>query len=298
MRRRAAPSRTYLRSVPSMARVQIRDINLLRFLSSAVLLGFCGLVLLHVVADVMYMDPVTILDLVRSSRIQSAFVVSFVTSITATAISLAVAVPAAYALSRYEFRGKMALDILVDLLIVLPTLVIGMNVLVLFRLAGDMTESSFFLMRWLGRASEAATDFFIFSVPGIVLAQFLCAVSFAIRAIKATFDGIDPRKESVAMTLGCSPLGAFRRVTLPLAKPGIMAGGLLSWARAFGAFGAVKIVGGTIKGRTEILPTTIYLEVEVGNINNALGVALIILFSAAAVLVCVRLVSGKSVFGT
>jgi len=277
---------------------RLRSTNMFRWFTTGILVLFCLSILMLVSADIAYVDRPAFLEIIRSSNIRSALLLSFVTSVFATALSVAVAIPAAYALSRYHFRGMMVLDTMVDLLIVIPVLVIGISLLVLFRFAADFSESSFFIFRWIGIVAGRAGEFFIYTRPGIVLAQFFCAVSFGLRAIKATFDSIDPRKEEVAMTLGCTRWGAFERVTLPLAKPGIMAGALLSWARAFGVFGAVVIVGGSIRGRTEVLPTSIYLEMMVGNVKKALAIALIMLLVASLVLVIVRSVSGKSVFGT
>ena len=277
---------------------RLRSTNLFRAFTTGILVAFCLSIFLMVMADIAYVDRPAFREIIRSDNIQSALILSFVTSVLATALSVAVAIPAAYALSRYHFRGMMVLDTMVDLLIVIPVLVIGISLLVLFRFAADLSDSNVFLLHWIGVAAEAGGEFFIYTRPGIVLAQFFCAVSFGLRAIKATFDSIDPRKEEVAMTLGCTRWGAFERVTLPLAKPGIMAGALLSWARAFGVFGAVVIVGGSIRGRTEVLPTSIYLEMAVGNIKHALAIALIMLLVASLVLIIVRSVSGKSVFGT
>ena len=278
--------------------MSVKHINLFRVFTTGVLVAFCALIALLIVADVAYVDYPAFTEVIGSANIQNALILSFGSSIVATALSVLVAVPAAYALSRYHFRGIIVLDTFIDLLIVVPVLVIGMSLLVFFRFASDFSQSSYMALRMVGYVAEEASDFFIYTRPGIVLAQFFCAVSFGVRAIKATFDGIDPRKEQVAMTLGCTRLGAFRRVTLPLAKPGIMAGALLSWARAFGVFGAVVIVGGSIRGSTEVLPTSIYLEMAVGNIKHALAITLIMLIAAAAVLVSVRMASGKSIFGT
>ena len=278
--------------------MNLRKINLFRLFTTGVLVAFCALVFLLIIADIAYVDGPALKEVVASEYIQNALVLSFISSIIATVLSVMVAIPSAYALSRYHFRGMMVLDTMVDLLIVIPVLVIGMSLLVFFRFAADFSESAYFPLRWIGAWATAAGDYFIYTRPGIVLAQFFCAVSFAVRAIKATFDSIDPRKEEVAMTLGCTRWGAFERVTLPLAKPGIMAGALLSWARAFGVFGAVVIFGGSIRGRTEVLPTSIYLEIMVGNVKNALAIALIMLLVASLVLIIVRSVSGKSVFGT
>jgi len=123
-----------------------------------------------------------------------------------------------------------------------------------------------------------------------VLCQFLVSASFGIRAIKITFDGIDPRFEYIAMTLGNSRPGAFLRVALPLAWRGIVAGGILIWTRAFGIFGPLMVFVGAVRMRTEVLPTTIFLEQSIGRIEVALAVAVLMLGLATLALVGIRIV--------
>ncbi len=103
-----------------------------------------------------------------------------------------------------------------------------------------------------------------------------------------TFDGIDPRFEHVAMTLGASRVGAFFYVSLPMAVRGIVAGAILVWTRAFGIFGPLIVFVGAVRNRTEVLPTTIYLEQSIGHIEVALAVALLMLLLAIVALVGVR----------
>jgi len=121
------------------------------------------------------------------------------------------------------------------------------------------------------------------------------SASFAIRSAKSTFDEIDCRLENVALTLGCTHWGSFRRVTLPLARNGIIAGGILTWARAFGLFGPLMIFVGSFRGRTEVLSTTVYLEQSVGHLEEALAVALLLVGIAMICLVTIRLVGGRAV---
>jgi molybdate transport system permease protein len=268
-----------------------------RWLTTGVLVVFTVLVSLLFIADLAFVDRESLLEIVTMPHLRSACALSLITSIIATVISVLVAVPAAYALSRYRFRGIIVLDVMVDLLIVMPVLVIGVSLLVFFRVGRELGQSNVFLVHWLGWAVGQCGDFFIYSRPGIVLAQFFCSASYAIRTIKAAFDEIDPRTEQVAMTLGCSRAGAFRRVTLPLAKEGILAGTVLAWVRAFGIFGPILIVAGGVRGKTEVLPTSIYLEISIGRLEAALAISLLMVVAAAAVLLALRGIAGKSVLG-
>jgi len=255
-------------------------------------------VVLIFAADALYVDGDSMRELVTAPYIRHALILSFASSIIATLLSLAVAIPSAYALSRGKFHGIMALDIIVDLLIVMPVLVIGISLLVVFRIGSDLAGSSVMILHLIGSGVAAAGSFFIYTKAGVVLAQFFCAVSFALRTIKTTFDDIDPRTEHVAMTLGCSQWSAFRRITLPLARRGILAGALLGWLRAFGVFGAVIIVGGAVRNRTEVLPTAIYLEISIGRLESAIAISLLMITAAGAVLILLRTVFGATLFGT
>ncbi|MEM9353485.1 MAG: ABC transporter permease [Planctomycetota bacterium] len=200
-------------------------------------------------------------------------------SCTITAIlSAAVAVPIGYLLSRNSFRGKSVVDTILDIPIVLPPLVIGLSLLILFQ---SMPEA-------LRRAV-------VYQVPAVILAQFVVASAFAIRVMRGTFDQIDPRREQVALTLGASRFQAFGRVVLPEANSGLVAALLLAWARAFGEFGPLLVFAGATRGKTEVLSTTVFLELSVGDVRSAVAVSLLMVVTSLAVLTLVRAASGRRV---
>ncbi|MHC4398811.1 MAG: ABC transporter permease [Planctomycetota bacterium] len=228
-------------------------------------------------ADVAYIDFATVGEVLEQREIQAALWLSIWTSLLSVVIGLAFAVPMGYALSRYRFRGHVLVDSMVDLPIILPPLIVGMSLLVFFR-----TEAGQFLEN-LGLT-------FVYQKSGIVLCQFLASASFGIRAVKLTFDGVDPRLERVAMTLGCTRAGAFFRVALPLARRGVITGGILIWTRAFGIFGPLMVFVGAVRMRTEVLPTAMYLEQSVGRIEVALALFVVMLILATVALVGVRMV--------
>ncbi len=250
-------------------------------LFAASMLAFVGLFVLGLlalfIADVSYINIQAVAEVLRAPEIRAALWLSAWTSAVTVAIGLLFAVPMGYALSRYRFPGHAVVDSIVDLPIILPPLVVGLSLLVFFQ-----TD--------VGRWIEATGMKFVFQCKGIVLCQVLVSASFGIRAVKLTFDGIDPRIEHVAMTLGCTRAGAFFRVALPMARRGIIVGGILIWTRAFGIFGPLMVFVGAVRFRTEVLPTTIYLEQSVGRIEVALAVAILMLVLAAVALVAVRIV--------
>ena len=233
-------------------------------------------------ADVAYTNWSSVREVIHSREIRAALWLSLWTSGLSVLIGVVFAIPMGYALSRYRFPGHVVVDSLFDLPILLPPLIIGLSLLVFFRTDfGQFLEQSGFK--------------FVFQKKGIILCQFLSAASFGIRAVKLTFDGIDPRLEHVALTLGYGRAGAFFWVALPLAWRGIVAGAMLIWTKAFGLFGPLMVFVGAVRMRTEVLPTTIYLEQSVGRIEVALAVTILMLLLATAALVGVRAVGlGRS----
>ena len=185
-------------------------------------------------------------------------------SITAI-VSLYVAVPLGYLLSRFQFRLKGLVDVVLDIPIVLPPLVIGLSFLILFQTP-------------IGRLMEKVVPV-TYAVPGVILAQFSVACAFAVRTMRVAFDQLNPRAEQVAMTLGCSRFQAFWRVTLPEVRRGMLTAGTLAWARALGEFGPILVFSGATRMRTEVLPTSVFLELSVGNIEAAVGVSMLMVIA-------------------
>ena len=210
------------------------------------------------------------------------------TATLTTLLALLVAVPAGYALSRYRIPGKVAIDTFVDAAIVLPPLIMGVSLLVLFSALRRTAEA-------LGAPGapepvlQALYDFFVYRQPGIVLAQFFVATALCTRAMRVAFDAADQRVEAVALTLGCTPFGAFVRAALPQAGPGLLAGGLMAWSYSVGLFAPVALFAGTVRGRTAVLPTRTYLEVSVGHLEIALALTLLMVVIAMSALIAVKL---------
>jgi molybdate transport system permease protein len=271
-------------------------VSAFRLITTGMLVLLAGAIVALIVGDIAYVNNASIRETVGSPDIRAALYLTLVTSVISTLLALIFAVPAAYALSRYPFPGSGILDIVIDLLIVLPVLVVGVSILVFFRMGTLMSASPLLIVRMAGATISACGDFFIYQRPGIVLTQFFCSVSFALRVIKSTFDAIDPRTERVAMTLGSTRIGAFWRVTMPLARGGIVAGAVLAWVRAFGLFGPVSIVAGAVRQKTEVLATSIFLEVSIGRLEVALAISLLMIVIAFAVLLSLRLMDGRALF--
>jgi len=217
-------------------------------------------------------------DLTRalaSPEIRYAFRLSMISCTLSTLVCLWIGIPAGYVLSRFRFPGKSLVDAVLDIPIVLPPLVIGLALLILFQTR-------------LGQAVEQVVHV-TFAVPSVVLAQFTVACAFAVRTMRVTFDQLSPRSEQVALTLGCSRAQAFWRITLPEARRGVLTAATLSWARSLGEFGPILVFSGATRMRTEVLPTTVYLELSIGNIEAAAAVSLVMVVAALTVLIVARL---------
>jgi molybdate transport system permease protein len=257
--------------------VRGRGFSLVIFLFVAL---FVAAVVGLLIADALFVDLGAMREVLHSREIRAATWLSLWTTTLATLISLAFAVPMGYALSRYRFPGRAIVDTIVDIPIVFPPLVMGLSLLVFFSSA-------------IGLGIEAAGLKFVYQRSGIVLAEFLVAAPFGIRAIRTTFDDIDRRQEEVALTLGYTTAQAFWRVAVPNARGGIISGAILTWARAFGVFGPLVVFVGAVRMRTEVLPTTIYLEASIGRIEVALAVALLMIGIAGVALILIRLFGGE-----
>ncbi len=235
---------------------------------------------------------------------------SFVSCTISALLSLWIAVPIGYLMSRFQFRGKNFIDTILDVPIVLPPLVIGLGLLILFNNIsfGTMdvayvdadgsryvTEENRTLERMLRElAASLGLQLRVTNgVIGVILAQFMVACAFAVRTMRNTFDQINPRQEEVAMTLGSSRGEAFWTVVLPQAYRGVLAAGTLAWARSLGEFGPILIFCGIFPQRTEVMSSSVYLLFSVGEIEKAAVVSLFMILLAFVVLMLIRYL-GKS----
>lgn len=260
------------------------------FLGLALLGGvYVVLIVAMVLADTAFTSPQHLWGAMGSAEIRYAIKLSLISCSLTALLSLWVAIPLGYLMSRQSFFGKGLLDAVLDIPIVLPPLVIGLSLLILFQVRiGGSTIDDFF--KNLGLPIT-------YAVPSVILAQFAVAAAFAVRTMRVTFDQINPRNEQVALTLGCTRSQAFWMVVLPEARRGILTAGTLAWARSLGEFGPILIFSGATRMKTEVLSTTVFLELSVGHLEAAVAVSLLMIAAAIIVLVVVRLFGVESTFG-
>ncbi len=212
-------------------------------------------------------------------RIRYSIWLTLVSCTLSAVLSVCVAIPSGYLLSRHRFFGRRLIDAILDIPIVLPPLVIGLSLLVLFQFP---PFSSF-------------ARSVVYQVPAVVMAQFSVACAFAVRTMKSTFDHVNPRCEQVALTLGCSRFQAFGWVVLPESFRGVTTALTIAWARSLGEFGPLLIFASTTRMKTEVLSTSVFLEMNVGRLEAAVAVSLIMVFAAIIVLIVARLVGARDV---
>jgi len=249
-------------------------------------------------AGVIKIEYQDFVDALSDTNIQYAIRLSLITCTITAILSVIVSVPIGYLMSRYKFPGSFLIDSVLDIPIILPPLVIGLSLLILFGLPIGGTDADPFTVddacRYLSNLILGRDLGIVFQIPAVILAQFLVACAFAVRTMRSTYDQISPRHEDVALTLGCSHGQAFWRVVFPQSWRGVMTAFTLSWARALGEFGPILVFAGSVRMRTEVLPVSVFLELGIGNVKGALAVSLIMVAVAVLVLVVVRMFGGQT----
>jgi len=246
------------------------------FIAGLAIIGgvYVLLIVAMVAADAAFTSPRHILRALGNENIQYAVKLSLISCSLTAILSLWFGVPLGYLLSRFRFPGKGLVEAVLDIPIVLPPLVIGLSLLILFQTP-------------VGRAIDRVIPV-TYAVPSVILAQFAVACAFSVQTMRVTFDQINPRSEQVARTLGCSQARAFWLVTLPEARRGLLTAATLAWARALGEFGPILVFSGATRLKTEVLSTSVFLELSVGNLESAVAVSMLMILAAVAVLLVVR----------
>lgn len=279
---------------------KIKKYSSLRIYSMASLILFTALITLLIVSDVIYMmhwkvGPEKLIQILSSPEVVNAFHLSLLTSVQTLVLILITSIPIGYALSRYRFWGHSFINTFVDVPIVLPPIVLGISLLAFFGTSFGMVTKAYInifcdkihilILAILRTCSGTAIgdhyisfwegiDLGVDGAFGIIICQYLVSISYCIRSVKSAFERVPDNYEDVALTLGCSEWQAFHKITIPLAMNGIIAGGIMAWARAIGVFGPLMVFVGTGR-RVQVLPTHMWLHLNIGNIEAALVVSLV-----------------------
>jgi molybdate transport system permease protein len=208
--------------------------------------------------------PAQFIQNISQPQVLTALAISFKTTTISLLLTILTGTPLAYLMAKVKFPFKRALDALIDLPTVLPPLVAGVALLMTFGRLSPVGS----LLNKLGISIA-------FTQTAVVMAQLFISAPFYIRAATLGFSAIDPELEQACQLDGANRWQAFRYVILPLSRSALISGGVMSWARALGEFGATIIFAGNFPGRTQTMPLAIYLGFEI-NFNNALTLSVIL----------------------
>ncbi|GID95280.1 ABC transporter permease [Amorphoplanes digitatis] len=208
----------------------------------------------------------------------TALRLSLETATIATVACLLFGVPLAWLLARVEFPGRRLVRALVTVPLVLPPVVGGVALLLVFGRKG-------LLGSWMDSTFGVTLPF---TTTGVVVAEAFVAMPFLVIAVEGALRGADTRYEEAAATLGAGRWTAFTHVTLPLVAPGVAAGGVLCWARALGEFGATITFAGNYPGITQTMPLAVYQTMEGGDLDGAVVLSLILLAVSVTILAALR----------
>lgn len=212
-----------------------------------------------------------------SQALRDAMWLSVLTATVATAICLVLGLPLAWLLARVPFRGSRALRTLVIVPLVLPPVVAGVALVSAFGRTGV-----------LGEPLREATGWSLpYTTAGVIAAHVFVSLPFVVISIEGALRSAHQEYDAAAATLGATRWHAFRTVTVPLALPGIVAGGVLAWARSLGEFGATITFAGNYPGTTQTMPTLIYLSIN-SEPEAAKTLSLVLLVLSLVVLVALR----------
>lgn len=239
-----------------------------------VAVGFLALPLVGLLVQVEWGDLVSTLS---SEVVLDALVLSVVTSLLATLISLILGLPLAWMLARAEFPGRSLVRGLVTLPLVLPPVVGGAALLFALGRRGLVGEALY----------EATGIVLPFSLWGVVIAATFVSMPFLVIAVEGALRAQDLRFEAAAASLGARRWTVLRRVTFPAIWPSVLSGAVLTWARAFGEFGATITFAGSLQGKTQTLPLAVFVALD-SDRDAAVAISLLMVAVALAVLISLR----------
>ncbi len=226
----------------------------------------------------LYRAPWTTLpERLAEPAILAALRLSLLTATLATLVCMVLGVPLAWLLARASFPGRRLVRALVTVPLVLPPVVGGVALLLVFGRRGLIGE-------WLDSTFGITLSF---TTAGVVVAEAFVAMPFLIIAVEGALRGADARYEEAAATLGAGRWTTFTHVTLPLVAPGVAAGAVLCWARALGEFGATITFAGNLPGQTQTMPLAVYLALET-DLEAAIVLSLLLLFVSVTILASLR----------
>lgn len=214
---------------------------------------------------------------IQSKEILFSIKLSLITSIISTFICLVFSLPAAYALARTKLKFKKLVSILIFLPMSLPHIISGVALLLFL---GNLGIG--------GILSKFGIDF-VFTQKGIVAAQVFVNFPFMVNILKTAIEESGYKMEFIARTLGCNRWQTFIYITIPLIKNSLLSSLIITWSRALGEFGAVIMLAGATRMKTEVIPTAIFMNMSTGDLDIAIGTATILIFISIISMIIVEI---------
>ncbi|MFA4862090.1 ABC transporter permease [Methanoregula sp.] len=256
----------------------------LTIIGAAILVASVTLYLALPVAALFFQTtPDLFLASLADPEVISALTLSLTTSVISLVIVILVGTPFAYIHSRNTYPGKVIVDTLIDLPLVLPPAVAGLALLVLWGRVGI-----------LGRYFNVLGVSIAFTTLAVIMAQIFVASPFYLRQAKSLFEQLDPAYEQAALTLGASPIRTFVLITLPLTAGGLVSGAVMTFGRALGEFGATIMFAGNLPGVTQTMPLAVYVNMS-GDHHAGITIAILLVLISFAIMIAVRLLADKGV---
>lgn len=259
---------SYLLSKSTSLKLALVPLTLLLFVVAGTIVSLIGQLDTHFFGIILT-DP----------ELYFALMMSLGTSLISLIFALMIAIPSAWIMSQVQLPFQKFIDTILDLPMVLPPLVTGLSLLLLFNSQGIVSQLIPIISQW------------IFSPIGIVIAQTYIASSIMLRHARGTFSALDSGYRLAAYNLGLSPLRTLINIELPMCWRPILCGAILAWSRAIGEFGATLMLAGATRFKTETLPMAVYLNISSGDFEIAVGASLWLLFISACLLFLLRTIN-------
>lgn len=236
---------------------------------------------LPVVALFFRTTPELFISSLSDPVVQSALHLSLITSFISLGIVIIVGTPFAYVHCRNTYPGKMVVDTLIDLPLVLPPAVAGLALLVLYGRVG-----------FIGSYLNMFGITLAFTTLAVIMAQIFVASPFYLRQAKSLFEQLDPSYEQTARTLGASPLRILTTITIPLTASGLVSGAVMTFGRALGEFGATIMFAGNLPGVTQTMPLAVYVGME-GDFNVGLTISILLVLISFSIMIAMRFLASR-----
>lgn len=243
-----------------------------------IILGLIVISIVNMIATQIILDPGSLMEKAMDSSVWKAIWLSMYTAFIATVIALLLGVPLAYFMARETFPFKGLIEAIIDVPIVIPHTVAGIALLTVFGAHG-----------LIGQPLAQIGVKFVDMIPGTVVAMLFVSAPFVINSSREGFQGVDPRLENIARSLGASRWQAFRRISLPLTIRHIFIGGVMCWARAISEFGAIVVIA----YYPMIAPTLIYENYISYGLSASRPIAVLLISVCLMVFITLRLISAR-----